>query len=888
MVLRLIKPLRASFVHRVFDYKNQHNLVVTVAFCFSFDDPKALVSDPEMWKFLASDLGRFGVLDYWMFKPTPEVLVTGSCYTGERPKGSEFVRLQVGPADKRTIDKRLYVFGDRKWTMLGPSEPEMFTRMPIDYQHAFGGEKFPLNPVGKGLAQLKDESGADIHPLPNVEDPKHVIKSKGDKPQPASLAAWDLQWPAHFEKKMGTYSRDWAEKRGYSLADDIDFSLFNVAGEDQRLKDGFSGYEEIRVENMHPDKRVLETQLPGYLGRCFLRFKPKYDEGRGLVEVPLKIDTLHLFPNRERGVVFCRGVLPIQTTDATDVELAFIGVDEMDAARRRPREHFERVLQKRLDKERGALEALNDRDLMPESANLPKGGLHIGDRLEEVTTVEGHAQQSGHRRAVRELEKLRQKFVEAGLDPALVPEPPPPPAPVPALDEAPQVFDDATAEKTKAEALAKEKKIELAEKLEAMAQEHHFAMPDLEKGPQQGEGPPKFSAKDELERLSDLIATAEKMGQDVPDLRAKMDDPNFRAQMLDMQHRLYAAYRLSAHFQKPAPGRDDQGSANAKATLVALINGLDIELKDFTGADLTGMDLKGANLEGAFMEATNLAGADLTGARMKDAVLAHATLDKARFDGANLSGANLGRVHATETSFRGADLTGAAVYGADFTKADLSRTKLGGMQALEVKAAGANFQDATSEIPVFLKSDVTGASFRGARMRQAVFVQCQASKIDASNSDFSLAAFVECDGNDANFSGSTLENLRIVNSSFERADLSGCTMFNCNLRGAKLKGASLAFSSLRRSDLSGADLTDANLEGIVAAESMFMDTIMNGANLRGANLMLAIMHRAELAGADASKANLFCADLSGARGDNKTSFAGANVKRALVAGVFSG
>ena len=63
---------------------------------------------------------------------------------------------------------------------------------------------------------------------------------------------------------------------------------------------------------------------------------------------------------------------------------------------------------------------------------------------------------------------------------------------------------------------------------------------------------------------------------------------------------------------------------------------------------------------------------------------------------------------------------------------------------------------------------------------------------------------------------------------------------------------------------------------------------LEGAKLVGANLMLAIMHRAILRGVDASRSNLFCADLTGAIGDEKTTFAGSNVKRALVAGVAHG
>lgn len=886
--MRLIKPLRASFIHRVFDYRNQHNLVVTVAFCFPFAEPSALVSDPEMWKLVGQDLGRFGVLDYWMFKPEAEVLVTGACYTGEREKGSEFVRLQVGPTGKRLIDKRLYVFGDRHWTILGPSEPKMFTRMPLDYAHAFGGEKFAPNPIGKGMSPVRDESGADQHPLPNVEDPKHTIKSKGDRPPPASFAAWDLTWPIHFEKKMGTYGRDHAEKNGYSLADDIDFSLFNVAPEDQRLPEGWSGTEEIHVENMHPEHRSLETRLPGFVGRCFLRFTEKYDAKRELREVPLKIDTVHLFPHRERGIVFCRGVLPIHTTDASDIELAFVGVDDVAPERRRPRSHYELVLQKRLDPERGALEALRDRDLMPEGATIPTSGAQVGDRLEEVSAPEGHALQNAHRRAVLELARVKEKLVAAGLDPSSVPDPPPPPSPVPSFDQLPEVVDQAMSEQVSAEQLAKEKKAELAEQLRALSAEHGFALPDLDKGPQHGEGPPKYSAEAELEKLRQLLRLAEEGGNDLPELRAKIEDPNFRAQLLDVQRRLYAAYRISAHFQAPARPADEASSLRAKSSLLALLNDLEPELRDFTGADLSGMDLPGVNLEGAFLEATNLEGTNLSGAKLKDAVLAHANLGKARFDDAQLAGANLGRVSAVDTSFRGADLRGAAVYGADFTRADLSRTHLGGVQALEVTAVGANFQDSTSDIPVFLKSDLTGANFRGARVRQGVFVECKVDDIDARNADFSLAAFLHTSGNGASFAGATLENLRVVHSSFERADFHGCPMLNSNLRGAKLASSNFSFASLRRSDLSEADLGDANLEGLVATESLFMGTILTRANMRGANLMLCVMHRAELAGADVSKANLFCADLTGARGDDKTSFSGSNVKRALVAGVFSG
>jgi uncharacterized protein YjbI with pentapeptide repeats len=887
--VRLVKPLRSSFVHRVFDYRREHHLVCTVAFCFPFDAPKALVSEPEMWKMAASDLGRFGVLDHWMFKPTPELLVTGACYTGEREKGSEFVRVSLGPTDARRIDRRLYVFGERRWTLLGPSEPEMFTRMPLDYAHAFGGEKYPQNPIGKGLSPIKDESGAEHHPLPNVEDPRHAIKSKGDRPPPASFGPWDLTWPAHFEKKMGTYGRDHAEKNGYSLADDVDFSLFNVAPEEQRLKDGFTGTDELRVENMHPDRRVLDTRLPGFLGRCFVRFSPRYDATRALVEVPLKIDTVHLFPHRERAIVFCRGVLPIHTTDASCVELVLAAVDELEADARRPRAHYEEVLARRLDPERGALEALRDRELLPASAEVASTGPQVGDPIEEATKGEGLLAELAHRRTVKELERARERLLAQGLDPALVPEPPPAPRPPSVdLDTLPDRVDAALAQKEATELEAKRQQAELVEQLRALAEEHGFELPDLEAAPVHGDGPPSFTADGELERMRGMLALAEEGGTEVPELRAKLDDPNFRARLVDAERRVMTAYRLGAHLQPPVRPRTPEENERARSALLAWIHGLGPDERDLSGADLSGMELAGADLRGALLEAADLRGANLEGARLDDAVLAHAHLEGVRFAGATLRGANLGKTRATRAVLTGCDLRGATVYQADFSGADLSGAQLGAMQALELLAEGASFADAFGEQPFFFKAKLRGCTLRGARLPQAVFVQCDARGLDARSADLSQAAFLESDVDEARFTSARLENLRVVKSSMRRADLEGCAMFNSNLRGAQLAGARLAFTSLRRSDLSEADLTGADLEGMVACESLFMDTILRGAKLRGANLMLCVMHRADLAGADVSDANLFGADLSGAKGDARTSFRGSNVKRALVAGVFGG
>lgn len=893
--MKVIKPLRLSLIHRVFDHRKKHIMVMTVAYCFPFSAPRAPVTEVEMWKMAGTDLGRFGVLDHWMFKPQGEVLVTGSCFTGERPKGSEFVRLSVSaagasPGDKKVIDKKLYVFGDRKWTLLGPSEPQMFSRMPVDYAHAFGGEKYDHNPVGKGLSAVKDESGADIHPLPNIEDPKHTIKSKGDRPTPASLAAWDMTWPVHFEKKMGTYDAKWVEKNGFALADDVDFSLFNVASPDQRVDRMWDGDEEIRVENMHPDKRVVDCKLPGFKARCLIKFKAEHDKDQKLRDLPLRADTIHLFPHQERAIVFMRATTEIHTTDATDVELVLAALEDGDETR--PIEHYEDVIALRADKEKGALYALRDRDLMPSSGEFSDSlSIKVGDPIEVASARDGLLEQNQHRRILREYEANKERLLAMDVEPEKIPPPPKPPtkASDTNLAELPAILEQVGRERDDAEKHAATKKAEAEEMLESLCKEHNLDLAALKaQAKNDAVGPPKFSAQAEIDRLTQLADLAEAQGVDPTELREKLADANFRATLLDAEQQFRVKYRLAAHMQDAPPSMSRESSELLRAELLAAARGEARTRRDFTGADLEGLDLAGIDLEGAFLEGVSFKGANLRNANLKDAILARANMEDAILVGAKLEHANLGRARLVGADLRNADLTEAILY-----EADLSRAKLGGANLTKANTfflvcEGTDFSKAEAANMIFYKANLKGAVFRGAKFHLCSFVECDATRIDAVSSDFSQSVFLMSKGDGAMFSDSALDNFRIVLSSFEKADFKNSSMPGSNLRGAKLAGACFDNVNLRRSDLSTADLSGASLERALLVECLMLDVILEDAKISGANLMLTIMHRAVLRGATVTNANLFCADLTGAIGDKRTSFAGSNVKRALVAGVFSG
>ncbi len=119
-----------------------------------------------------------------------ELLITGHAYPrgGEKPACS--VRARLG-----SIDKTLYVVGNRYWKGGAPSDPQPFSKIAISYENAFGGAGYAENPVGKGSTPTQTDAG-ELHFLPNLEDPKHLLRSPKERPAlPSGFGPYDLTWP---------------------------------------------------------------------------------------------------------------------------------------------------------------------------------------------------------------------------------------------------------------------------------------------------------------------------------------------------------------------------------------------------------------------------------------------------------------------------------------------------------------------------------------------------------------------------------------------------------------------------------------------------------------------------------------------------------------------
>jgi uncharacterized protein YjbI with pentapeptide repeats len=877
--LKTFKPTKLGILTRTFELDRKHYFVPTILVFCELGFERRLVPEIEAWRLFSLELGRAAMVDECMPKQRGEILVHGRCFTaGGVPRTAAPVRVKVGP-----IDKTLYVVGDRVWRRDGvPGEPEPFTEMPITYARAFGGEGYPLNPIGVGLAPVM-EDGREVHRMPNIELAGKLIQSKSDRPTPAGFGPYDLVWAQRWPK-IGTYNAKWMRDELPGLAKDMDLSMWNAAPDDQTLRAGyFEGAEEILIEHMHPEKPRLEARLPGVVGRCFM--VQRTADGEVFREIPMHLDTVQLFPHHERCLLSFRGLTHVTEDDADDIIHIIAACD--DAREPRPIDHYRAVLERRLDPKREAVEAFRDADLLPPEAGGKAGGGGDIDAMFDLTRSENLLQKNIAERARRESEKTRAAIVEAGGDPSDVPEHESP-APVtgPTFADLPEFIEksERELEEAKHTAEAKQKQVlEDTRKRYAAAGINYDAA--VQKMRQESAGPPKFSADKEIERLRDIQTLCHNANVAAPDLDAALADPETERSLRKAEEEAREAYRVGAHYAEYRPGRlgDPERSELRARVAVAHAEGRSLAGIDLCGADLSDMDLSGIDLTGAFLENAILARANLSSARMSRAVLAGADMSEVDLSEADLIEANLG-----DANLRSAKLDGASIAGAILNKSDLTGASLPGVtfeaaDLSDVIFDGANLAKVKLDKVILKGNQLRGCDFREATLTHAMLLDVDLRSANFANAKLENVALMRCTLDGASFLKADLRGLRL----FEP-----CTFVGADLRGALIDGATLRQTDFTRADFSGATmissdlskcvLREANLYRVVAKNALFSRADLTGASLIAANFEGAIFFKARLVNADFKGANLFRADFLRAIGDDRTSFTDANVKQVRV------
>ncbi len=868
--MKTLKPMALSALTGPFERQGRVHLCVIVGVMTTFDG-EAVEHEQNLWKILAKAPGFGGSLDELRPKVKSEVLMLGDVYAPpNRRVPARSARLQVG-----NWSKEVWVVGDRYWKNGVPTEPVPFDKMAVTWDRAFGGEEYVPNPVGLGITPVKNESGNSVVPLPNIEWPKKLVTAPGDRPPPAGFGPIDPAWTRRIQK-LGTYDKKWFETRYPDFPDDFDPTYFNVAPDDQWFDKPFVGGEKIVVEHMHPTLERIEGTVPRFTARCFVS-----REGQELADLSMRCDTLWLLPNVERMVLVYRAFTEVADDEASDVTDMLFALERTDQPM--PRSHYSRIREKRLDRERGALWALRDKDLMPEGLRIARAVDEVS--LEEMLETEDLAQKKMDLRAQVELDRARAMFAENGIDPdTVLPKTAPVRAAKPADDDLGDIVETVDKEAQDALADAEKKREENFAAMRKACEEHGLDFDKLLAEAKGNEGgPPKWSAKAELERLNEMATLSANTGVELPEV-ARLLDPELEEKLYRTENELKATYRKYVHMLPRVPETTAEERLRIRAEVFVLLDErASLTDRDFTNGDLSGIDFSGRDLSRSFFEGADLSGCKFVDAILDDAVLARANLTNAVMDKAKLRRCNLGEANLVGASLTGGvDATESVWSRANLTKANLRGILLDKADVTEAQFDGADLSQMTArEITVF-KSDFRGIKLRGACIEKSNLLELDLSGVDLSGVSLPGTVLLDVKADHANFDHAQLESLRVVGvdcgcslvgATFRKAD-----MRNAFLRGAKLEGADFSDATIDGADFSKCDLRNAKFDYARARDARFIKANLAGASLEATDLMNSLLGGMKVQGTKFERANLFRADAVGAVGDDKTSFRGANVK----------
>ena len=698
--------------------------------------------------------------DWVPHKPFGEFMAVGTAYSPS-PTGSVAyqVRMQVG-----SNSKSLDVIGDRVWntSLLGrhsPGSASPVKAVLLNYAHAWGGPKYPFNPVGRGFR---------TDAMPNLEVPgDHVVKYTAE-PQPAGFAPIPPSWPQRSSKLRGSDGQ-WRRHRWPWLPEQFDYTFFNAAPPDQWVDGFFRGDESLQFENMHPEHAVYTTRLPGVRARCFVAKRQGDDDSQSasLSEVPLSLDTLWVDMDQEKLSLVWRGRTPVQSVKLRDIETLLVLLEPLDEPDH-PLAHYEAMLA----------------DERTVAAAPPAMALERSDFTAIRADLE--AKCDAVKKEIAELEKLAQQAMNGPQMAKLKASghlPPPPQefeAAVAAARESGETQLAQVREALRKDPAATAEQLEAVNKASSLASQGYDALLALpaqvaaKKVELEAKIAAAFPPKKVIDRKAFDVEGARREGFD----KAKLRDADFTG--LDLSGVSFAGAFL-------------RGAKFAGAKLCGA---------DLSGANLCGADLSGADLTGARLDHADLQKAIVTAAVWKQASLTHAKLSGLDLTRADFSGVTGTRPDFTEAilasaTFCGANLPQAVFRKAVLTDADFTHTHLQDADLGFAKASGIRMADSDlSRLRAGHGADFScadlrrikadGSIWKGSNLAKANFQQASLVRARFPDARLPEVIFDRCDlahgvFEDTQLNGAVLTNANLLRVAFDRADLTDASLDNANL-----------------------------------------------------------------------------------------------------------
>lgn len=846
--MKIIKPQNLGILFKGCVLNRQPCLSVSACACFSLDTTISdrLIADNDMWPVIEQALMPDEVFDLGFPKLHGEFLVYGSAFSPKPVRGLE-VQVHVGD-----LTKTLSVIGNRVWKLHASGEPEPFTSMPIHYGNAFGGPDYAKNPLGKGA--IPDKAG--IRPVPNVQDPRHLVLSPDDTPAPAGFTAYPLTWPQRL-RHLGKVGDQWLLEDWPHLPADTNGELFSAAPDDQRLRGFFTGSEKIEIRNMHPEKSVISSVLPSLRARVFVNQQSgNKDTFR---EVPCRAETLWLFPDREVGIILYRGTVATADEEYEDILQLYAQWESLSDPPQ-PVETYERRFREEL-----APPAPQETAVPPEAKPAPEPAaapVQVPPPAPEMPP-----ETAALLKEVQDFEnKTMDVLKKSGIDPET------------ALKQIPPAKEGAAAASLEDLGIAL---AALEMQLADFMKKFNITEAEVAKMTDPKPQAPAPSA-------DEMIAALRKAGINKPEIEAQFKETEKMLKettaAIDNLKKEPAA--VAAPPEPPPETPPPPPPAGVVPTIEEVMAKYE-KGEPLGGLDLTGLDFSGRQMPGADFSDTVLAGASFRQAKLPNAVFREAVLKDADFSEADLTGSSLEKADASGGRFAKAKLEGANLAGADFTGADFTEAVMSG-----VGAVGTTFENAVMEGILAHKMSAPGTLFTGANLADADFAFA-----DLRDADFSGALLSDCI-----LGGAMAAGLRLSGATGERCRFGGCCLsgsradettvlndsrfFGVDLRdacweGARLPRAQMTEAKLDRADFSKCDLTSATLILATARETKFAQADLTYANLAGINLFKGSLRKANLTRTDLRMSNLYGVDFYRAR-LSKNALAGANIKRTLL------
>lgn len=244
-------------------------------------------------------------------KPATDVVLVGHARTTAT---QTLVGLRVGE-----LQKTLRVTGDRVWhkgiSGIKASPPRPIGALPLSYERAYGGwdrsspdaskhKPEPRNPVGIGH-RAKDAPFQEGTPLPNIEDPQHLLSAYGGTCLPAGFGFIGPDWQPR-AALAGSYDDAWLTLRSPLLPLSFQRTFFNAASPGLVARGYLRGDEPVQVTGL--SERPWSTRLPGLPSpscRVWLRSRA------GALELQTAFDTLIIDGDLRRLTMLWRASLPV-------------------------------------------------------------------------------------------------------------------------------------------------------------------------------------------------------------------------------------------------------------------------------------------------------------------------------------------------------------------------------------------------------------------------------------------------------------------------------------------------------------------------------------------------------------------------------------------------